>query len=113
MIIEVGWCVLEEACRQAAMWRRAGHPIGMAVNVSARQLDRDEFVTVVRNALSSSGLDASALTLEITETSLMRNMEATVQRLTAISNWAYGSPSTTSARGTPAWHTYNACRSTR
>ncbi len=84
LIIDVGQWVLEEACRQAATWRRAGHPIGIAVNVSARQLDRDEFVTVVRNALSNSGLDASALTLEITETSLMRNVEATVQRLTAI-----------------------------
>ena len=84
LIIEVGKWVLQEACRQGATWRAAGHPIGMAVNVSGRQLDTDEFVTDVRNALSESGLDASALTLEITETTLMRNVEETARRLTAI-----------------------------
>jgi len=56
----------------------------MAVNVSARQLDTDELVTDVKDALSESGLDADALTLEITETTLMRNAEETARRLTAI-----------------------------
>jgi diguanylate cyclase (GGDEF)-like protein len=84
LIIAVGRWVLEEACRQGATWRRAGHQVGMAVNVSARQLDTDEFVHDVRGALSRSGLDASALTLEITETTLMRNVEETAQRLAAI-----------------------------
>ncbi len=84
LIIEVGKWVLEEACRQGATWREAGHSIGMAVNVSGRQLDSDELVTDVRNALAESGLDANALTLEITETTLMRNVEETARRLTAI-----------------------------
>jgi diguanylate cyclase (GGDEF)-like protein len=84
LIVEVGKWVLEEACRQGAMWREAGHLIGMAVNVSGRQLDGDEFVADVRGALSQSGLDASALTLEITETTLMRNLKETSRRLTAI-----------------------------
>jgi len=76
--------VLEEACRQGAMWREAGHMIGIAVNVSGRQLDSDQFVTDVHNVLSESGLDASALTVEITETALMRNVANTARRLTAI-----------------------------
>ncbi len=84
LIIEVGQWVLQEACRQGAIWSEAGHSIGMAVNVSARQLDSDEFVDDVRNALSESGLDASALTLEVTETTLMRNAEEAARRLTAI-----------------------------
>jgi len=84
LIVEVGKWVLKEACRQGALWREAGHLIGMAVNVSARQLDGDEFVTDVQNALSESALEASALTLEITETTLMRNLEETARRLTAI-----------------------------
>jgi diguanylate cyclase (GGDEF)-like protein len=84
LIIEVGKWVLEEACRQGAKWREAGHSIGMAVNVSGRQLDTDEFVTGVQDALSDSELDANALTLEITETTLMRNAEQTARRLTAI-----------------------------
>ena len=76
--------MLKEACRQGATWRAAGHPIGIAVNVSGRQLDSDEIVTDVQNVLAESGLDASALTLEVTETTLMHNVEETARRLTAI-----------------------------
>jgi len=84
LITQVGKWVLQEACHQGATWREAGYEIGMAVNVSARQLDTDELVTDVKDALSESGLDADALTLEITETTLMRNTEETARRLTAI-----------------------------
>ncbi len=84
LIIDVGTWVLNEACRQCAQWREAGHAIGIAVNVSGRQLDTDELVTGVEHALTESGLDAGALTLEVTETTLMRNADATVRRLTAI-----------------------------
>jgi len=84
LIIEVGTWVLNEACRQAASWRDAGYPIGMAVNVSGRQLDTDELVNGVQRALAGAELDPCALTLEVTETTLMRNADATVQRLTAM-----------------------------
>jgi diguanylate cyclase (GGDEF)-like protein len=84
LIVPVGRWVLEHACAQGAAWREAGHPIGVAVNVSARQLDGDEFVAVVEQALATSGIDANALTLEITETALMRNAQETAQRLSAI-----------------------------
>ncbi len=81
LIVEVGRWVLGEACRQAAAWRQAGHAIAMAVNVSGRQLDTDELIADIEGALSDSGLEASALTIEITETTLMRNIEDTVRRL--------------------------------
>jgi diguanylate cyclase (GGDEF)-like protein len=84
LIVDVGKWVLEEACRQGAEWRRAGHVVGMAVNVSGRQLDSDALILDVGNALLASGLDAGALTLEITETTLMRNAEETARRLRAI-----------------------------
>jgi diguanylate cyclase (GGDEF)-like protein len=84
LIVEVGRWVLEEACRQGARWRDDGHPMGVAVNVSARQLETDQFVGDVREALANSGFDAQALTLEITETTLMRNPERTAERLHAI-----------------------------
>jgi diguanylate cyclase (GGDEF)-like protein len=84
LIVEVGRWVLEEACRQGARWRAAGHPIGVAVNVSARQLETDQFIADVSVALKRSGLEAFALTLEITETTLMRNPEQTARRLHAI-----------------------------
>jgi diguanylate cyclase (GGDEF)-like protein len=84
MIGEVGGWVLREACRQGAAWRAAGYGVGMAVNVSARQLDTDEFIADVRDALALSGLEPQALTLEITETTIMRNAEETVVRLKAV-----------------------------
>jgi len=84
LITEIGKWVLQSACAQGASWREAGYPISVAVNVSARQLDSDEIVTDVQYALSQSGLDPSALTIEITETTLMRNAEETARRLIAV-----------------------------
>jgi diguanylate cyclase (GGDEF)-like protein len=84
LICDVGAWVLREACLQGAAWRREGHGVGIAVNVSARQLDTDEFVTEVRGALAHSELDPSALTIEITETTLMRDADETARRLIAI-----------------------------
>jgi EAL domain-containing protein (putative c-di-GMP-specific phosphodiesterase class I) len=84
LITEIGSWVLETACAQAAAWRRDGYPIGIAVNVSARQLDGEEIVDEVEHALLASGLDPGALTLEITETTLMRDANETARRLTAI-----------------------------
>lgn len=84
MIIPIGRWVLEQACRQAALWHATGHTIGMAVNVSARQLERDEFVGEVDDALTDSGLAPEALTLEITETVLMRDAPTAASRLQAL-----------------------------
>jgi diguanylate cyclase (GGDEF)-like protein len=84
LIVDVGRWVLREACRQGAEWRASGREIGVAVNVAARQLDRDEFVEEVRQALSDSGLEPETLTIEITETTIMANAEETAGRLAAI-----------------------------
>jgi diguanylate cyclase (GGDEF)-like protein len=84
LIVEVGKWVLEEACRQGAAWREASYPIGMAVNVSGRQLDTDQLIDDIEGALSESGLEPAALTIEITETTLMRNAEETARRLKQI-----------------------------
>jgi diguanylate cyclase (GGDEF)-like protein len=84
LIAEVGKWVLDRACAQAAAWREAGHPIAVAVNVSARQLDSDEITADIEEALAESGLDPEALTIEVTETTLMRNAEETARRLVAI-----------------------------
>jgi diguanylate cyclase (GGDEF)-like protein len=84
LICEVGCWVLMEACAQTARWRKAGYEITIAVNVSGRQLDSDQVLHDIRNALSSSGLPPTALTIEITETALMRNVEETAARLGAL-----------------------------
>jgi diguanylate cyclase (GGDEF)-like protein len=84
LIVDVGRWVLREACRQGAEWREAGHTIGIAVNVAARQLDRDELVTEIVEVLNDTGLEAEALTIEITETTIMANAEETAGRLASI-----------------------------
>jgi diguanylate cyclase (GGDEF)-like protein len=88
MIIDVGVWVLEEACRKIAEWNRAGHPdITVAVNLSARQFERDGLVQTVLNAASKAGVSPSALELEITESLLMKDTElanATLQGLKKI-----------------------------
>jgi len=84
LIVDVGAWVLGEACAQGAKWQEAGYPLNLAVNVSALQLDTDDLLGHVEEALDSSGLDASALTVEITETTLMSNAEETARRLIAL-----------------------------
>ena len=84
LIVPIGRWVLQEACMQAAHWYGDGHRIGMAVNVSGRQLDDDQLIEDVRSALAESGLDPTTLTLEITETTLMRDAEATAKRLRSL-----------------------------
>jgi diguanylate cyclase (GGDEF)-like protein len=81
LIIPVGQWVLETACQQGAVWHSQGHRIIVSVNVSARQLERDRVVDDVHRALSTSGFDPSMLTLELTETTLMKDVEATLTRL--------------------------------
>jgi len=84
LIATVGRQVLQDACRQGATWHEAGHRIRVGVNVSGRQLDSDTWVDDVADTLATSGFDPAALVLEITETSLMRDVDATTRRLTAI-----------------------------
>lgn len=66
LIVDIGRWVLGGACAQGAEWREAGYAVGIAVNVSARQLDADVIVADVQSALTVSRLDPPALTLEIT-----------------------------------------------
>jgi EAL domain-containing protein (putative c-di-GMP-specific phosphodiesterase class I) len=81
LIVPIGRWVLEHACMQAAAWTAAGHGIGIAVNVSAYQLGQDRFADDVRSALHNSGIAPSLLTLEITETTLVRDVPAACDRL--------------------------------
>ncbi len=75
LIVPIGKWVLEHACAQAAAWAERGYGLGVAVNVSARQLDHPGLVDDVRGALERSGLEPQRLTLEITETALTRDPE--------------------------------------
>jgi len=83
-IRDVGRWVLREACRQMAAWHTLGYNLDISVNVSARQLDDDAIIDHIRDALDASGLDATSLIIEVTETALMRNAAQTARRLEAI-----------------------------
>jgi EAL domain-containing protein (putative c-di-GMP-specific phosphodiesterase class I) len=84
LIVPIGLWVLEQACRQGVLWRESGSPIGIAVNVSARQLDSDGFVADVARVLGETGFEAEALTIEVTETAIMQDTTATAMRLAAL-----------------------------
>jgi diguanylate cyclase (GGDEF)-like protein len=81
LIAPIGRWVLHEACGQLAVWQKAGHAVGVSVNVSAYQLDRDGLTEDVAHALADSGIDPTLLTLEITESALMHDVPAAARRL--------------------------------
>jgi diguanylate cyclase (GGDEF)-like protein len=72
LIVEIGTWVLREACRQCRRWSDAGHPLKIAVNVSAWQFARPDFVDIVEEAVRQSGIPPHLLELELTETVLMK-----------------------------------------
>ena len=72
MIIPIGKWVLETACRQLKEWHSELPDLCIAVNVSTRQIYEENFADTVKKTLDDSGVAASKLTLEITE-SLMQN----------------------------------------
>jgi diguanylate cyclase (GGDEF)-like protein len=84
LIAPIDRWVLQEACLQASAWAADGVHVGISVNVSAYQLDRTGFVDDVRDALASSAIDPASLTLEITETTLMRDVHEACARLQEI-----------------------------
>ena len=78
LIVQVGEWVLEAACAQAAAWQRAGiPPFRLAVNVSAREFS-PSLPGRVADTLARYELDASWLELEITESTLMNNIERVI-----------------------------------
>ncbi|GAC1434307.1 MAG: hypothetical protein NVSMB51_01130 [Solirubrobacteraceae bacterium] len=87
LIRMIGHLVLRAACEQTRAWQQA-HPryreLTIGVNLSARELQEPELVVSVAEALSSSGLPPRSLVLEITESVLMQDTEATVERLHAL-----------------------------
>ncbi|MGH8808861.1 MAG: putative bifunctional diguanylate cyclase/phosphodiesterase [Noviherbaspirillum sp.] len=82
MIIAIGEWVLRTACAQNVAWQRAGFPaIPISVNLSPRQLVRNDIVRLVADVLQSTGLDARHLELEITETVVMRDVDKSLATL--------------------------------
>jgi diguanylate cyclase (GGDEF)-like protein len=82
LIVPLGRWVLQTACRQAMAWQRAGLPgLPIAVNVSARQLDDEQWMGDLTDALQSSGLAPGLLEIEIHESILLRDEQRARQLL--------------------------------
>jgi diguanylate cyclase (GGDEF)-like protein len=86
LILPLGRWVLENVCRQLAVWatRPETAALRIAVNVSARQFQQAEFVEQVISTLRSTGADPHRLTLELTESLLVHNVEDVVEKMSRL-----------------------------
>ena len=88
LIIPIGEWVLREACRQVRDWEDAGlGRVPVSVNVSPRQIKSIDLFESVTAALRETGVDAQSLQIELTESGLMGNTEATAEVLRRISSF--------------------------
>jgi diguanylate cyclase (GGDEF)-like protein/PAS domain S-box-containing protein len=84
LIIPLGQWILDESCRQVAVWQKqfpSDPPLQVSVNLSPRQFEHPDLVTDVQRALHASGLRAGSLKLEVTEGVIMRDAESSIRTL--------------------------------
>ena len=75
LINEIGGWVIEEVCRQIAVWNSAGLPgLCVAINVSAQQMRGDNCVSLLEEAMRANGIDGRQIELEITESMMMEDI---------------------------------------
>ncbi|HYL70047.1 MAG TPA: EAL domain-containing protein [Candidatus Dormibacteraeota bacterium] len=82
-IVKLGRWVLKQACRDICAWRHSvagGNGLRLAVNISGRHLQHGELVQDVAQALHESGLEAGNLVIELTESTIMYNTDANLDR---------------------------------
>lgn len=84
-IVRIGQWVLKTACLQAQTWQSSSLlPLRVSVNVSARQLQQTDFLATVKQSLTETNTTPELLTLEVTETGIIDNLEASIEILTAL-----------------------------
>ena len=86
LIIDIGNWVLKTACLQIKHFMDQGTRLAIAVNVSQRQLVQKDFVDTVKQIIKDTGIQANLLELEITESMLHDDLEATRKKLLALSD---------------------------
>jgi EAL domain-containing protein (putative c-di-GMP-specific phosphodiesterase class I) len=85
LIVDIGAWVLREACAQGVVWRERGFPpIRIAVNLSPVQFLRQDIVQLVADTLHATGLDPDYLELELTESSLLNDIQQTTATLESL-----------------------------
>ena len=82
LIVELGIWIMEQACLQTKQWQMEGlGNLRVSVNLSARQFQDENLVQTVWDLLAETNLDAGMLELEITETTVMQDIEQTIEKL--------------------------------
>jgi diguanylate cyclase (GGDEF)-like protein/PAS domain S-box-containing protein len=86
LILEIGDWVLDTACRQLALWAESDQTRGLtlAVNVSAKQFAIPDFVKMVADVLKAHQVDPARLKLELTESVMLENMAAAIDKMHAL-----------------------------
>ena len=88
LIKEIGSWVLKQACRQNKEWHLLGHEdLSVAVNVSAYQFQQPGFLDDVKNALAEADLEPKYLTLELTESTMLHNVEYSISVMKALQDF--------------------------
>ncbi len=83
LIVGIGQWVLQTACRQLAAWAHQADcaQLRLSVNVSARQFRQDDFVRQVESVLQTTGASAHLLTLELTESMVLDNVQDAIEKM--------------------------------
>ncbi|MCC5883627.1 MAG: EAL domain-containing protein [Halomonas sp.] len=83
LIVPLGDWVLEQACRQLVAWQQQVNTahMSLAVNVSARQFQQADFIERVEQTLAATGANPSLLKLELTESSVIDDIETAIERM--------------------------------
>jgi diguanylate cyclase (GGDEF)-like protein len=82
LMVPIGEWVLSHACKQLSEWQQAGKaPVGMAVNLSAAQFQKQDMAAVFKRIIGNSGIDPQLLTLEVTESILFKDIEGKIESM--------------------------------
>jgi diguanylate cyclase (GGDEF)-like protein/PAS domain S-box-containing protein len=87
MVVQIGSWVLRTVCRQIKQWHGEGLTLPVAVNVSARQFQQGDLPELVVRALSESQVPARLLEIELTESAVMHDAEASVVALERLKSY--------------------------
>jgi diguanylate cyclase (GGDEF)-like protein/PAS domain S-box-containing protein len=84
LIHEIGNFVIDESCRQLSLWNSElidPHRYSISINITPDQFQKHGFIQYLKNAISTYGIDASLLELELLEDTFIENMDGTIEKI--------------------------------